>query len=101
MLKTYEIQNVDLKKFAEEQKLILAGKNDLIEINDFFEIWKVLKTYEMKLIAFIQKTKKTLVIESIACNPSKAEIQKMITEFNTALKKEKIDFVSVYDKNNY
>lgn len=101
MLKIYEIQNVDLRKLAKEQKLILSGKNDLIEINEFFEIWKVLKTYEMKLIAFIQKSKKILVIESIACFPSKTEIQKMMIEFNTALKKEKINFVSVYDKNNY
>lgn len=100
MLKTYEIQKDDLKKLAQEQKLILAGKNDLLEINEFIEIWKVLKSYEMKLIAFIEKQNQILVIESIACSAAPSEIIKMKVEFNTALKAEKIP-LSIINTNRY
>jgi hypothetical protein len=96
MLKIYTIQNKDEIKLMEEQDLVLKGQKSLLEINSFFEIWKVKKPYELKLVAFISLSRQTIqVIESIACFPAKTEIERMIVEFNSALKAEKIDFMSV------
>lgn len=87
---------------SQKNKEVLKGNSQLIHINDFFEIWKVLLPYELKLV-LIKKESSNMyrIIESIAVNPSKAELLKMQAEFNTTLKSVGINFMGVEDKNNY
>jgi hypothetical protein len=52
---------------------------------------------------FINTTNKQKykIIESVATIPDKNEYKKMVAAFNTALKKEDINFKMVKDMNNY
>lgn len=81
--------------------IMIRGKNFRIENNDFFEIWKVVTPMELKLVYISKKTEKNkyLIIESIALDP--LQKNNMIIEFNSALAAEKINFMSIVDKNNY
>lgn len=110
MIKEYiiEADNEDNAKLRvvlnleEKKKEVLKGKSEIIEMNDFFEIHKVRLPYEIKLVLINREhAAKYKIIESIAISPDKAVLEQMIVEFNTALKREGIDFKSVKDTNNY
>jgi hypothetical protein len=93
-----------IKKYLVEpayRYIMLRGKNEKIENNDFFEIYKVCTPHELKLVYIEKKLNKNkhLVIESIATDPMLKNI--MIIEFNSALSSEKINFLFIVDKNNY
>jgi lysyl-tRNA synthetase class I len=110
MIKEYTIESDDkLNKtlrmhlnLEQKKKEVLKGYHELIHVNDFFEIWKCKLPYEIKLVLINMTNKDQYkIIESTAVNPSKQELQKMQAEFNTALAKEGINFMGVFDKNNY
>jgi hypothetical protein len=93
--------NIVLNLDKKVQK-ILEGRKELIENNEFFQIWKVLKPYELKLVLVLKENQdQYYIIESIAINADKEELLKMQVEFNTALKEKDIDFMHIFDKNNY
>jgi hypothetical protein len=95
--KLYAKLNLEQKK-----KEVLKGYSELIYINDFFEIWKCKLPYEIKLVLINMTNKdKNKIIESTAIDSSKFELEKMQAEFNTVLAKEGINFMGVFDKNNY
>ena len=68
----------------------------------FFEIWKCKLPYEIKLVLINTTNKQQYkIIESVSTIPDKNEYTKMVAAFNTALKKEDINFKMVKDMNNY
>lgn len=82
-------------------KQVLNGIRHLITEHDKFEIWKVKLPYEIKLVLILKNSEEDfLIIESVAINPSKQELHKMQVEFNSCLKKLRINIV-IQDVNNY
>ena len=109
MIKTYIIEADDKDNptvklhlnLEQKKKEVLKGIQELIHMNEIFEIQKCKLPYEIKLVLINREDKlRFKIIESTASNPSKQELKRFIVEFNTCLKMEKIPF-SVDDKNNY
>jgi len=96
-------KNIHIKlNLEQKKKQVLKGYSELIYINDFFEIWKCKLPYEIKLVLINTTNKqKYKIIESVSTIPDKNEYRKMVAAFNTALKKEDINFKMVKDMNNY
>jgi hypothetical protein len=110
MIKEYVIEsdssddkNIHMKlNLSQKKKQVLKGYSELIYINNFFEIWKCKLPYEIKLVLINTTNKRQYkIIESVATIPDKNEYTKMVAAFNTALKKDGIDFKMVKDMNNY
>lgn len=79
----------------------LKGDRELIKDHDKYEIWKVRRPYEIKLVLILKNSEEDfLIIESIAIKPTKNELLKMQVEFNTCLKQQKIN-TSIKDNNRY